>query len=211
MQVASADAEVVKRGALQLSVALSDQQVSQLCEYASLVRRWNQKFNLVSRRDKHPFVARHILDSLTLCPWLVGPDLLDLGSGAGLPGVPLAVAHPSVRVVLLDRSARRSRFLSQVARTLMLDNVRVHCGDARDAAQLGRFATVVARAVAATEQVWTLAEPLLAADGAVLLMRSTDARRDPAPAVPGAVLRSHRVRVPGLAGEREILSMNRAA
>ena len=206
------EAETLRRGACELGVDLTETQLGQLCDYAAMVRRWNGKFNLVSRRDMDRFVARHLLDSLSIAPLLRGPNVLDLGTGAGLPGIPLAVARPELHLVLLDRGERKIRFLRQVVREAGLANVSLRCQDARDATDLERFATIVTRAVTGPAEMWRLAEPILNPDGVVIMLHRTDAGERPRlPTISGAVLCSRAMSVPGLAGQHEILQMRRAA
>jgi 16S rRNA (guanine527-N7)-methyltransferase len=211
-------AGLMQSGARELGIELADNQLRQLEDYAAMVRRWNAKFNLVSRQDTNRFELRHVLDSLTVVPYLQAPRVLDLGSGAGLPGIPLAIACPELEMVLLDRGERKARFLRQVVVQTGLANVSVCCQDARDALSIGPFSSVVTRAVATPANIWRLAEPLLADDGVILMMhrieQAGDSPGDDRPAmqtVTGAALTRHFVGVPGLLGQHEILSMRRAS
>jgi 16S rRNA (guanine527-N7)-methyltransferase len=135
--------------------------------------------------------------------------VLDLGSGAGLPGIPLALARPDLEFVLLDRGARKARFLRQVVQQLGLANVTVRCQDARDVVET--FACVVSRAVAGVSRLWALAEPMLVLGGTLLVLHRANPQATGSPtAVPGAKLCSHWVRVPGLSQQHEIVMLNRA-
>lgn len=204
------DAEVLRRGARDLGVELGQVQLDLLLAYAAMVRRWNEKFNLVSRQDVDRFVPRHLLDSLTLADCLRPPNILDLGTGAGLPGIPLAVARPDLDMVLLDRGARKTRFLQQVVQQLELANVAVRCQDAREATDMQPFSSIVTRAVTSAGNLWELAEPLLADDGEIFMLHRTDPH-DPRElaTVPGAELHSRWVSVPGLGERHEIVQMRR--
>tara|TARA_B100000676_G_scaffold141916_1_gene140645 strand:- start:807 stop:1475 length:669 start_codon:yes stop_codon:yes gene_type:complete len=202
----------LRHEASELGVCLGDAQIARLLEYAELVRRYNDKFNLVSRRDMYRFLTRHVVDSLSLASRLRPPEVLDIGSGAGLPGLPLAVARADLEFVLLERGARKARFLERAVRTLELPNVRISAQDAREAEGLGGFATIVARAVTSAPGLWVLAEPLLAPGGAVLLMSST--RANPVAdgtLMPGVMLERQWVRLPGIETPHEILTMQREA
>ena len=197
------------RGASELGVELSPSQLAGLLDYADMVRRWNEKFNLVSRQDMDRFTSRHLLDSLSVAGVLRPPNVLDLGSGAGLPGIPLALARPDLRFVLLDRGARKARFLRQAVQQLGLANVTVRCQDARDVVET--FTCIVSRAVASVSKLWTLAEPLLAAGGTLLVLHRADPTVTRPPAeVPGAKLCSRWVKVPGLSQQHEIVTLGRA-
>ena len=91
-----------------------------LLHYLSLLYKWNQAYNLTAVRDMESMVTRHLLDSLAILPWVKGPRLLDVGTGPGLPGVPLALANPELQVVLLDSNGKKIRFLQEVKRALLL-------------------------------------------------------------------------------------------
>lgn len=136
--------------------------------FEALLRRWNARYNLVSRRDAGRLRERHVGDSLALLPWWQG-RLADVGSGAGLPGLPLAIVRPKASVVLIERSLRKSRFLRQAVIDLQLDNVEVAAVDASRYRPSALFDTVVARAVASADRAWQLMRPLLAPRGVALL------------------------------------------
>lgn len=148
----------------------SGRAVEALEHYERLIRRWNARCNLVSRRDLGRLRDRHVLDSLSLLPWWHG-SLADVGSGAGLPGVPLAIARPESPVTLVERSERKARFLQHVITELTLRNVELVEADVRDPlpASLRGFATVTARAVAPPAATWALLRGLLAPTGVALL------------------------------------------
>ena len=151
----------------------SGRAVEALERYERLIRRWNARGNLVSRRDLDRLRDRHVLDSLGLVPWWRG-SLLDVGSGAGFPGVPMAVVRPESPVTLVERSERKARFLQQVIIELPLPNTEVieaHIGQPHVAGSLrGRvFDTVTARAVAPPAATWRMLQGLLAPGGAALL------------------------------------------
>ncbi|MGK2925432.1 MAG: 16S rRNA (guanine(527)-N(7))-methyltransferase RsmG [Lysobacterales bacterium] len=117
-------AESLRAGLAQLpGPALDAAQVAQLLAYLDLLARWNRTYNLTAVRDPAEMVTRHILDSLAVLPWLPGGRLLDAGSGAGLPGIPLAIARPELQVTLLDSAGKKVRFLRHVCRELPLGNV----------------------------------------------------------------------------------------
>lgn len=147
--------------------------VEALETYEQLIRRWNVRGNLVSRRDLDRLRDRHVLDSLSLISWVNG-SLADVGSGAGFPGVPLAIARPDSPVTLVERSERKIRFLQQVVIELGLPNVRIveaDVGRPTSAGSLGGqvFGTVTARAVAPPAATWRLLRGLLAPQGVALL------------------------------------------
>lgn len=96
-----------------------------LIEYVLLLHKWNQVHNLTSIREPLQMISKHILDSLAISPYLQGPRILDVGTGAGLPGLPLALTHPQYRFALLDSNGKKTRFLTHVMQTLMINNVDI--------------------------------------------------------------------------------------
>ena len=135
--------------------------------FEALIRRWNLRSHLVSRGDLHRLRERHTEDSLSLLPWVRG-RLADVGSGAGFPGIPLAIARPEVPVVLIERSTRKSLFLRQAAIDLDLANVEVVARDVAEYESDALFDTITARAVLPPSQAWALVRRLLAPEGSVL-------------------------------------------
>lgn len=105
------------------SITLSDKQKSQLVSYVEMLDKWNKAYNLTSVRDPQEMMVKHILDSLVVAPHLDGNHYIDVGTGPGLPGVVLAIAHPDKNFVLLDSLGKRIRFLNQVKMTLKLENI----------------------------------------------------------------------------------------
>jgi 16S rRNA (guanine527-N7)-methyltransferase len=108
-----------------IGVSPSPRQLDALVRYAEMLAKWNRISNLVAASDLQAIVSTHVVDSLTAVPYVTGPKLADIGSGAGLPGLPIAIVREDLEVVLVESRARRVRFLSQVTIELGLDNVKV--------------------------------------------------------------------------------------
>jgi 16S rRNA (guanine527-N7)-methyltransferase len=193
-------------GVAELGLELNRQQCEYLSQFAALLRRWNRAFNLVSRRDIERLVSRHLLDSLALVNLLCGPRVVDLGTGAGLPGIPLAIACPALRFTLLDRNERRIRFVGNVVRELGLTNVDAQAQDYRRFRPLELFDTVVARAVADAPTMWKAALALLRMDGQALLQVGPN--EGATPIETGNVERIE-LEVPGLSGPRFVLRITK--
>ncbi len=136
----------LERGLRQLHLEADTGQIDALLEHVRLIRKWAAGYNLVSRGDLDALVTRHVLDSLAIHPWVRGNCLLDVGSGAGFPGVPLAIMQPDLEVTLLDTSGKRARFLRQVIRSLGLENVQVIHGRVEDYSPGQPFGQIVSRA-----------------------------------------------------------------
>jgi 16S rRNA (guanine527-N7)-methyltransferase len=186
-----------------LQLTLAEPALQQLLEFAQLLAKWNRHFNLLSRRDIDRLWPRHILDSLSIAGLLKGRRVLDLGSGGGFPGLPLAIAAPERQFLLLDRHQRKCRFLEQVARSLDLKNVSVRCADVTQLVSSGEtdFDTVTSRAVAPAAEVWTLVKPLLAGQGRLIVMAST---RSAPEALPEGS-RCEQRHIPGLEHDHEVV------
>ena len=141
--------------------------------FSELVRRWNRAYSLVSRRDADRLEARHIADSLSLAPWIEGTRLADVGSGAGFPGIALAIAGPEWWVALVERSEKKARFLRQALIELEIENAEVVPKDVRDFDPDRPFDTVTARAVTKPAKAWEMTRHLLRPGGCVLLQSSS--------------------------------------
>ncbi len=153
---------------------LEPAQVTKLVQFAELIVKWNKHFNLLSRQDISRLGPRHLLDSLAGATWLRPTRVLDLGSGAGLPGIPLALARKDLSFTLCDRSARRCRFLQQVVLALELPNVQVIQAEFDAGMRLQtQYDTVVVRGVATAREVWAMVHPHVAPGGCVLVYAST--------------------------------------
>lgn len=193
--------------AMQLDVA--DAAQAKLLAYIELLAKWNRAYNLTAVRDPAEMVPRHLLDSLAILPFVHGSTLADLGSGAGLPGIPLAIARPDLAVTLVESNGKKARFLREVVRSLPLANVEVVEARVQDVA--GSFATVTARAFASIKDMLAWGGHLLAPEGRWLAMK---AQSDPAEiaAVPAPfrVRASHPLTVPEVAGERCLIELERS-
>lgn len=149
---------------------LSPGQAETLLAYCELVAQWNRAYSLVGARTLPEIMPRHILDSLALSDFLPSRALrvLDLGTGAGLPGLPLAVIHPERRFTLLDRNRKKTRFVRQVQLELGIPNVEVVTDEAAHY-RGGPFGCILARAVGSLESLVRCSAHLVAADGIYLL------------------------------------------
>lgn len=107
----------------QANIKISDQQIQQLINLVNLLNKWNKAYNLTSVRDPQEMLVKHILDSLVVSPYLQGDRFIDVGTGPGLPGLPLAIINPSKQFVLLDSLGKRISFIRNAIRELRLTNV----------------------------------------------------------------------------------------
>jgi 16S rRNA (guanine527-N7)-methyltransferase len=209
------DERALAAGANALGLALTDAQIKALSSFGELLTRWNRVYNLTAIRIGERMLTHHLLDSLSLVRPLqaVGARqmqpllrVLDVGSGGGLPGIPLAIACPQAEITLVDAVQKKTAFLTQVAVELHLTNVRVQ--HARVENLTGQFNVITARAFAALADFVGWTRHLLAPGGCWLAMKG---RLDPAElaALPSSVSVSASLplQVPGLAEARHLLEI----
>jgi 16S rRNA (guanine527-N7)-methyltransferase len=183
---------------------------SRLLDYVALLQRWNATYNLTAIRDPEQMVSRHLLDSLAIAPYVEGP-LADIGSGAGLPGIPLALAQPQLQVTLVESSGKKARFLREAIRVLRLDNARVAHERAEALEEDGRYACVVSRAFSSLADFIRVGAHLLKTDGRLLAMKGMLPTEEIAALPPGWRLSAtHALLVPGLAEQRHLLELARS-
>ena len=185
--------------------------VGKLSTLLDLLERWNRKVNLTAIRDRDEMVTLHLLDSLAARPLLHGTTVLDVGTGAGFPGLPLAIAEPERRFVLLDSNNKKIQFVRHTAAVLGLKNVDAVKARAEDYAPGHRFDTVIARAVAAVPQLLELAGHHVGEGGVFIALKgrypAEELRQTPA----GWDYTIEELSVPGLdAGSRHAVLMRRA-
>ena len=184
-----------------------------LLAYLDLLARWNRTYNLTAVRDPREMVPRHLLDSLAMEPFLDGiATLADLGTGPGLPGIPLAIARPQLRVTLVEANGKKARFLREAVRTLGLDNAEVAESRIEALDRPGAFDAITARALAALPQILGFGGHLLAPGGKLLAMKGARPDGEIAALPRGWRLEMlRRLTVPGLDGERHLAVVGRDA
>lgn len=174
-----ASLELLRRGAEELGLRLSPPQLQRFERYLEELRLWNRVVNLTALREEDEIVRGHFLDSLAVLPWVPARGrLLDLGSGAGLPGVPLKIARPELQVTLLEASRKKALFLRHLGRCLELD-LEVRCQRAERPGDLeGAFDAVISRALGPLRRVAELGLPYLREGGTLLAMKGPRAREE---------------------------------
>lgn len=207
-------AEELSTGARQLGVELSPQQHEQLLGYLALLIKWNKAYNLTAVRDPNEMVSRHLLDSLSVMPFIHSDSQswLDVGSGGGMPGIPLAILHPHKQVTLLDSNGKKTRFLTQVKMELKLDNLQVIHSRVEEYQPAQPFSGIISRAFSSMENftgwtrhlgdtrtLWLAMKGLHPADELVALPADFTVEREQA------------LTVPGCQGQRHLLILRRKA
>ncbi len=182
-----------------------------LLAYLALLQRWNQTYNLTAIREPREMLVKHLLDSLAMAPFVADGALADLGTGPGLPGIPLALARPGLRVSLVESNGKKARFLREAVRQLGLGNARVLESRAEAVAEPGAYQQITARALDTLEGILRVGGHLLAADGRLLAMKGQrpDAEIAALPA-PWRAAAIHTLRVPGLDGDRHLVEITRS-
>jgi 16S rRNA (guanine527-N7)-methyltransferase len=197
-------------GLAELGLTLSEVQQSLLLRYLALLEKWNQVYNLTAIRDLTKMVSAHVLDSLSILPLLPGGRLLDVGSGAGLPGIPIAVARPEWAVTMLDSNHKKAAFLRQAVTELELRSASVVCERMESWQESGEFDIIVSRAFSDLGEFLSMTGRLLASGGVLAAMKGLypfeELERVPA----GFRVREVKaLRVPGLDAERHLVLVER--
>lgn len=198
----------LETGIAELALDNSDLPLERLIDYLELLLRWNSAYNLTAVREPEAMVAYHLLDSLSLLPYLDGQRCLDMGTGAGLPGIVLALARPDQHWVLLDSNTKKTRFLQQVRMQLEMGNVEVVRDRISEYSPDVLFDVITARALSGLETLCRWAQPLLAPGGRLLAMKAAPDDHELAGIAAQAVdYRCHTLAIPGVEGPRSLIEI----
>ena len=193
-------------GLAALGLVLDEATRARLVAYVELLTKWNKAYNLTAVRDPLLMVSRHILDSLAVAPHVPERRIIDVGTGAGLPGIPLALAFPEREFVLLDSNGKKTRFLVQAKASLGLDNVEVVHARVEEYRPEVQFDAVITRAFAALADILIGSSHLLNAGGRFLAMKAVLEQQELAAIPPGfTIVQTIPLRVPGLELEQRHL------
>lgn len=196
----------IREGLEALGIAHGELQLDQLQAYLALLHKWNRAYNLTAVREPEQMIGRHLLDSAAVAPWLHGTYFADVGTGAGLPGIPLAILFPERRFELVDSNGKKIRFVTQAINELNLHNARaVQCRVEEHRPQQPCDA-VTSRAFAALADMALGCSHLLAPDGVLLALKGAYPDDEIRALPPGYVVEaSHELRVPGETGQRHLI------
>lgn len=203
-------AGLLRQGLARMRLVMPETFVVRLVQYCSLLNKWNRTYNLTAITEESQMVTHHLLDSLAVLPHLPDGRVADVGTGAGLPGIPLALARPDQQFTLLDGNGKKTRFLVQVVGELGLQNVEVVNRRVEDYRPTSLFDVVISRAFASLPDMIDSSEHLLSADGVLLAMKG----KYPAAEIselPASfqLLNTMTLEIPGLAGDRHLLMLGR--
>ena len=163
--------QVLCDGAELMQISLSDKQISRLLNYLSLILKWNRTYNLSAIRNPIESVKKHLLDSLSIIPYLKSGRLLDVGSGAGLPGIVISIMLPEIEVSVLDSVGKKCRFMQVVKTELELKNLTIINSRVESFEKNKYYNQITSRAFAGVNKTIRLTEHLLADNGIYLLMK----------------------------------------
>ncbi len=202
--------EKLKKLVAQTSLKLSEQQLQQLIAYVKLLDKWNSAYNLTSVRDPEEMLVKHIMDSLVVAPFVHGQRIIDVGTGPGLPGIPLAIALPDKEFYLLDSLGKRIRFLNHVKLQLKLQNFEAVQSRVEDHHPETGYDSVLSRAFASMSDMVNWCQHLPGANGQFLAMKGALVQEEIA-ALPNfvKVVGSHPLQVPTLNAERYLVVLEK--
>ncbi|MEY3516976.1 MAG: hypothetical protein RIS67_1193 [Pseudomonadota bacterium] len=194
------------------ALALDRRHAGKLLDYLDLLVRWNKTYNLTAIRDPKDMLGKHLLDSLAMHPYFTQASLADLGTGPGLPGIPLAIIRPEASISLVESNGKKARFLREAVRQLGLDNARVIESRAEAVAEEGCYAAITARAMDRLAGILAVGGHLLAPDGVLLAMKGPRIADEIAELDARWQVRAiHPLHVPGLDAERQLVVVGHAA
>ncbi len=200
-------AERLKAGLKQMGLAVDDTTQARMLAYLQLMQKWNKAYNLTAIRDFDQMVIRHLLDSLSILPFISGSPVLDVGTGAGLPGIPLALAMPDCQFVLLDSNGKKTRFLTQVKIELGIENIGIIHARIEDYQPGKTFSIITCRAFAELNTILDRTQHLLTSTTRILAMKG----KEPVASLPSGFeqVNNHLLQVPWLDEERRLIEIKR--
>src|SRR5271169_2319042 len=203
--------EILVSGANEIGIHLAAEPAEMLLRLVDELELGNAQFNLTAIRDRPSMLRKHVLDSLTLQPFLRGEAIADIGTGAGFPGLPLAIVNPQRRFTLIEATGKKARFVEQTALRSGSGNIQVLHARAENYRPFELFDTVVARALSSLADFAAYAGHLCAPDGRLLAMKGRRPDEEIS-ALPKTfrVLAVHRLKVPGLDDERHLVEFSKA-
>ena len=197
---------ILASGLEALSLSLSSEQQEQLVDYVLLIDKWNKAYNLTSVRCPKQMMVKHILDSLAIVPHLTGNKIIDVGTGPGLPGMPLAIAFPDKSFTLLDSLGKRVRFMTQCVHTLKLNNVTPIQSRVEALKPATPFDIVLSRAFASLKDMLHWCEHLVDSDGQFLALKGQFPQSEIDEVSDHfQVVNTENITVPNLDGERHLV------
>ena len=198
----------LRAGLTQLSLVLTDQQVRLLLEYSSLLQKWNRAYNLTAIRDPQEMLGLHLLDSLSIASFVQGKRIIDVGTGPGLPGIPLAICFPERSFTLLDSNGKKTRFLFHVKTSLGLANVQEVQSRVEAYQPQQLFDAVTSRAFSNLSDMVEKCSHLVVQKGRFYAMKGQYPEQELSDLPKHYnVIASHQLKVPGVEGQRHLVEI----
>lgn len=201
--------EKLSQGLQALAIELDDATQTKLLDYLALLQKWNKVHNLTAVRDPNDMVTLHLLDSLAVLPHIRQGRLLDVGSGAGLPGIPLAIVRPDLQVTVMDSNHKKASFMRQAKAVLGIGNLEVTCGRVEEFQPEHKFDMVISRAFSDLAEFMRLTNHLCAEGGVWLAMKGVYPHEELAQ-VQGRTAEVVPLTVPGLEAQRHLVFLKAA-
>ena len=201
--------DILEKALSQLNIPYEPAQIQALQTYVDGLLKWNHAINLVATFDRTEIIVKHLIDSLSILPYLVGERVLDLGTGAGLPGIPLAILSPERQFILVDSRSKKTQFLNHIVSALSLKHVSVMTERVEDLVLEEVVDCITARAVASSEQLIQWSAPLLRETGCYLLMQGKDPSLLSNEMQQTWKTQSYALKVPYLEASRTVLKVER--
>ena len=200
----------IHAGLVQLQHDTSDSQLTQLAQYLLMLEKWNKAYNLTALKTASQMVSRHLLDSLTLLDYVHGPRIIDVGTGGGLPGIPLAIMHPEIQFTLLDANGKKTRFLQQAIYQLQLSNVSIIHSRVEQYTPDPLFNQVVTRAYAHLNDILKTCQHLIIPGSGNIIAQKSCNIHDEADQIKNKNwhIAHHTLKVPGLDWPTKVLILS---
>ncbi len=201
-------AAILAQGIAEAGLPIDAQKQQKLLAYLTLMQKWNKVHNLTAVRDADEMVVLHLLDSLVVLPFIDGKALLDVGSGAGLPGIPLAICLPDLKVTVIDSNNKKVSFMRQAKAELGIDNLEVLGGRVEEITPNHKFDMVISRAFSDLDLFISLTHQLCDAQGKWLAMKGVYPEAELAELEKNTGITASKIeelKVPGLAAQRHLV------
>jgi len=202
--------DILCKGINSLGLSCDQQQQNELLSYIALLNKWNKAYNLTAIRDPEAMIVRHLLDSLSVSTYLEGENIIDVGTGPGIPGIPLAIIYPNRRFTLLDSNGKKSRFINQAKQSLAMKNINVIQNRVEEYQPEETFDCIVSRAFTSLQQMVQKSGHLIDETGIIQAMKGTypEPEQQPLPAL-WKIEKIIKLTVPELDEQRHLVNIKR--